>query len=65
MCAAIPSLVEGQDMDPAKIRVRAYPAREQDGLIWVYMAAEGQETAAPANEPPKRADRRRQAALDR
>ncbi len=53
VCAAIPSLVEGQDMDPAKIRVRSYPARDLDGLIWVYMAAEGQEAAAPACAPPK------------
>ena len=53
VCSMIPSLVEGQDMDPAKIRVRAYPAREQDGLIWIYMAAEGQDSATPASEPPK------------
>src|SRR3569833_1349334 len=39
VCSAIPSLVEGQDMDPEKIRVRSYPVREQDGLIWVYVAA--------------------------
>src|SRR4051812_2153758 len=25
VCAAIPSLVEGQDLDPARIKVRAYP----------------------------------------
>lgn len=53
VCSMIPSLVEGQDLDPAKIKVRAYPLREQDGLLWVYMAAEGQENVAPAHEPPK------------
>lgn len=53
VCSLIPSLVEGQDLDPAKIRVRSYPLREQDGLLWVYMAADGQEAAAPASEPPK------------
>ena len=53
VCAAIPSLVEGQDMDPARIRVRAHPAVEQDGLIWIYMAATGHETATPPNAPPK------------
>jgi phenylpropionate dioxygenase-like ring-hydroxylating dioxygenase large terminal subunit len=52
-CTAIPSLVEGQDMDPTKIRVRAYPAREQDGLIWVYMAAHGREATPPVIDPPK------------
>jgi phenylpropionate dioxygenase-like ring-hydroxylating dioxygenase large terminal subunit len=38
VCSAIPSLVEGQELDPEKIRVRSYPVREQDGLIWVYVA---------------------------
>ena len=52
-CAAIPSLVGGESVVPEKIRVRSYPAREQDGLIWIYMAAAGQETAVPASEPPK------------
>lgn len=52
-CAAIPSLVGGEAVDPAKIRVRSYPVREQDGLIWVYMAAPGHEAASPATEPPK------------
>ena len=52
-CSAIPSLVEGQDIDPTRIRVRSYPLREQDGLLWVYMAAPGHENAAPKSEPPK------------
>ncbi len=52
-CTQIPSLVDGQEMDPGRIRVRAYPAREQDGLIWVYMAAPGHEHAAPVVDPPK------------
>ncbi|HEY6578378.1 MAG TPA: aromatic ring-hydroxylating dioxygenase subunit alpha [Rhizomicrobium sp.] len=52
-CKAIPSLVEGQDFDPSRIRVRLYPLCEQDGLIWVFMAAPGQETAMPAIPPPK------------
>ena len=30
------SVVPGQDFEPEKIKVRTYPAREQDGLIWVY-----------------------------
>jgi len=32
------------------IRVRAYPVRELDGLIWVYMAAKP--GSAPKSEPP-------------
>jgi phenylpropionate dioxygenase-like ring-hydroxylating dioxygenase large terminal subunit len=53
VCALIPSLVGGEAVEPAKIRVRSYPVREQDGLIWVYMAAQGHENASPASEPPK------------
>lgn len=53
VCNLIPSLVEGQDIDPTKMGVRAYPLREQDGLLWVYMAAPGQENAVPDCEPPK------------
>lgn len=52
-CAAIPSLVEGQDVDPQNIRVRTYPLREQDGLIWIYMPAKGREAVAPKIDPPK------------
>jgi phenylpropionate dioxygenase-like ring-hydroxylating dioxygenase large terminal subunit len=48
VCSAIPSLVEGQDVDPNKIRVRHYPVREQDGLLWVYVAAKSE---APSSEP--------------
>ncbi len=50
VCSAIPSLVEGQDLDPNKIRVRHYPVREQDGLLWVYVAAKNE---APVSEPPR------------
>jgi phenylpropionate dioxygenase-like ring-hydroxylating dioxygenase large terminal subunit len=50
VCSAIPSLVEGQDLDPTKIRVRHYPLREQDGLLWVYVAAKNE---TPKSEPPR------------
>jgi phenylpropionate dioxygenase-like ring-hydroxylating dioxygenase large terminal subunit len=50
VCSAIPSLVDGQDLDPTKIRVRHYPMREQDGLIWVYVAAKNE---TPTSEPPR------------
>jgi phenylpropionate dioxygenase-like ring-hydroxylating dioxygenase large terminal subunit len=50
VCSAIPSLVEGQDFAPEKIRVKHYPVRERDGLIWVYVAAKGE---APSIEPPR------------
>jgi len=51
VCSLIPSLVEGQDMDCSRIKVRSYPVKEQDGLIWVYVAA--RPGAVPKNEPPK------------
>lgn len=52
VCSAIPSLVEGQELDPSRIRVRSYPIREQDGLLWIYMGAGARETA-PKSEPPR------------
>src|SRR5207253_9752878 len=39
-CTAIPSLVEGQHLDIAKIRVASYPAREVQGNIWVYFGTD-------------------------
>lgn len=53
VCALIPSLVDGQDIDPANIHARAYPLREQDGLIWIYFAAGERAGDAPSTEPPR------------
>jgi phenylpropionate dioxygenase-like ring-hydroxylating dioxygenase large terminal subunit len=54
VCSLIPSTVDGQEnIDPSKIRVRSYPVREQDGLIWIYMPSLGRENAVPAIEPPR------------
>ncbi|HLK26490.1 MAG TPA: aromatic ring-hydroxylating dioxygenase subunit alpha [Caulobacteraceae bacterium] len=47
-CAAIPSLVDGQDIDVSRIRVRAYSAVESQGLIFLWMGSEaGGEPDAP------------------
>ena len=51
-CAHIPSLLQDQDMDVGRIRVQNYPAREQDGLIWVYFAADPKSDAPPILDPP-------------
>jgi nitrite reductase/ring-hydroxylating ferredoxin subunit len=51
VCSAIPSLVEGQGLNPEKIRVRSYPVQEQDGLIWVYVA--DKPGTPPKSEPPR------------
>jgi phenylpropionate dioxygenase-like ring-hydroxylating dioxygenase large terminal subunit len=52
-CTLIPSVVEGQDMEPSKIRVRSYPLREQDGLIWIYFANDERKPPPPSLEPPR------------
>ncbi len=53
VCSLIPSLVDGQEYDASKIRVRSYPVREQDGLLWVYFAANELDPSSPKNEPPR------------
>jgi phenylpropionate dioxygenase-like ring-hydroxylating dioxygenase large terminal subunit len=50
-CAAIPSLMEGQDLDPARIRVQRFFAHEQAGLIWLYVPSNPR-AEAPALPPP-------------
>ncbi|HKX63687.1 MAG TPA: Rieske (2Fe-2S) protein, partial [Rhizomicrobium sp.] len=50
-CSKIPSLTGEESLDIEKIKVRSYPVREQDGLIWVYMAAKP--GGAPKTEPPR------------
>src|ERR1700704_3329382 len=36
-CAAIPSLVDDQPMDVARIKVRRYPVAESQGLVFVWV----------------------------
>ena len=36
-CTEIPSLVEGQNLNLSRIKVRRYPCREVQGNIWIYM----------------------------
>jgi phenylpropionate dioxygenase-like ring-hydroxylating dioxygenase large terminal subunit len=52
-CRAIPSLVDGQNLDPSRIRVRSYPLCEQDGLLWIYMPTIAASDPVPAFAPPK------------
>jgi phenylpropionate dioxygenase-like ring-hydroxylating dioxygenase large terminal subunit len=53
VCAAIPSLVEGQDLEVERIRVRRYPLREKDGLVWIYVAASKHFQGEPDDPPPE------------
>ena len=52
-CTEIPALCADQAMDTSKIKVRSYPAREDGHLIWVYIAANPKNAAAPAIDPPQ------------
>jgi phenylpropionate dioxygenase-like ring-hydroxylating dioxygenase large terminal subunit len=51
VCSKVPSLTGHESLSPDQIRVRAYPVVEQDGLVWVYMAAKPGEP--PKSEPPR------------
>lgn len=51
-CAAIPSLTADQDFDAERIRVRAYPLRESQGLVFVWLAADPRRPSEPDHEPP-------------
>ncbi len=35
-CTRIPSLCEGQDLDCRKIKVKSYPVKEQQGIVWIF-----------------------------
>jgi phenylpropionate dioxygenase-like ring-hydroxylating dioxygenase large terminal subunit len=50
-CTAIPSLVEGQGLDLARIRVKSYPVQETQGNIWVFIG-EDPSAAPPVPEIP-------------
>lgn len=41
VCTTIPSLVDGQELDPSRIKVRSYPVRERQGNVWIFMGEEG------------------------
>lgn len=51
-CRLIPSLVEGQEIDASRIKVRRYPLSEANGLVWIYMRADERQTAEPPERPP-------------
>ena len=51
-CAAIPSLVDDQQMDTERIRVRRYPVAESQGMVFVWMASDPRFTGEPGEPPP-------------
>ncbi len=54
-CTGIPSLVTGQDLDVSKIYANAFPCREQDGFVWVYLPEKGERIHGDAavGSPPE------------
>ena len=52
VCSAIPSLVEGQDMELHRIRVRSYRVHEAAGVLWIYMPGAGADSS-PVTTPPE------------
>ncbi len=52
VCAAIPSLVEDQAMETDRIRVRRYPVRESQGMVFVWMPSDARNPSEPDHEPP-------------
>ena len=52
VCKLMPSLVEGQAYDPARIKVRRYPIHEANGAVFIYIAADPRFEGAPIAPPP-------------
>ena len=51
-CQEIPALTEDQAMDTTRIKVRSFPARENGGLLWVYIAADKRFSEKLSGPPP-------------
>lgn len=49
-CAAIPSLVDDQAMEVSRIAVRRYPVAESQGLVFIWVSADGR--GEPTEPPP-------------
>ncbi len=52
VCAAIPSMVAGQDVDVGRIRVRRYPVAESQGLVFLWMTSDPRGEGEPDHPPP-------------
>ncbi len=51
-CTAIPSLVAEQAMDVSKIKVRRFPVRESQGLVFIWISADPRFDGEPDIDPP-------------
>ncbi len=52
-CREIPSCVEGQNIEPGRIKAGHYPVHEHQGLIWVYVPENLRQGAGPVVPPPQ------------
>jgi len=52
ICAHIPSILNDKDIDTSSIRIDAFPLKEQDGILWVYVPAD-LKNPSPIIEPPR------------
>jgi phenylpropionate dioxygenase-like ring-hydroxylating dioxygenase large terminal subunit len=50
-CRHMPSLVEGQPYEPGRVKVRAYPAHEAHGLVFVWVSANARFDGTPPPPP--------------
>ena len=53
VCAAIPSLVEDQAFEANRIKVRSYPVRESQGMVFVWLSSDPRDEGEPNHEPPQ------------
>ena len=51
-CTAIPSLAPDQAMDVSRIRVRRYPVRESQGLVFIWFSSDPRFEGEPETAPP-------------
>ncbi len=51
-CVDVPSMTEEQKIDRSRIRCTAYPARERNGIVWVYFARDDEAPSGDMAEPP-------------
>lgn len=52
VCQAIPSLVDGQDVDPSRIKVRAFPTAESQGMVFLWFSSDPRGAGQPDHPPP-------------
>ena len=52
VCRHMPSLVEGDAMDPSRVKVRSYPVHEANGALFIYVCDHPRSQDAPIVPPP-------------